>query len=424
MRFAHLYVTLHRASPIDAVPRNDPDRGFIKKQSFMTVDKNTFAELHRPVYVLEEDRLRRNLNLIRSVAQEAGVEIILAFKAYALWKTFPIFREYIDATTASSLSEARLAAEQFGRPAHTFSPAYTDDEIDDIASCSSHLTFNSLSQLARLRSRALAAQPTLSIGLRVNPEYSEVGTDLYNPCAPGTRFGVTADKLERFEAWDQIDGFHCHCHCESGADVFERTLVHIEQKFSRWFPRLKWMNFGGGHLMTRRDYDVPHLINILKGFRARYPWLHVILEPGSAFAWQTGPLVSQVVDVVDDKGIRTAILNVSFTCHMPDCLEMPYMPEVRGARVMQESPAAAAAPHTYRLGGNSCLSGDFMGLWQFDHDLEVGENVIFEDMLHYTTVKTCLFNGITHPSIALLKSDGNLEFLRHFGYEDYKNRMD
>ena len=390
----------------------------------MKVNKNTFEEIDRPVYVLEEDRLRKNLSLIRSVAQETGVEIILAFKAYALWKTFPIFREYISATTASSLSEARLAAEEFGSPAHTFSPAYTDYEIDEIARCSSHLTFNSLSQLARYRDRALLANPSLSIGLRVNPEYSEVGTDLYNPCAPGTRFGVTADKLETFSGFDQLDGFHCHCHCESGADVFERTLVHIEQKFSRWLPRMKWINFGGGHLMTRKDYDVNHLIHILKGFQSRYPWLHVILEPGSAFAWQTGPLVSQVVDVVEDKGIRTAILNVSFTCHMPDCLEMPYMPEVRGASIVEDSTVAASHPYSYRLGGNSCLSGDFMGMWTFDHELKVGENVIFEDMLHYTTVKTCMFNGISHPSIALLRSDGHLDFLRHFTYDDYKKRMD
>ena len=390
----------------------------------MKVNKNTFEELNRPVYVLEEEKLRNNLSLIRSVAEKAGVEVILAFKAFALWKTFPIFREYIGATTASSLNEARLAVEEFGSRAHTFSPAYTDYEIDEIARCSSHLTFNSLSQLARYRSRALAVNPSLSVGLRINPEYSEVGTDLYNPCAPGTRFGVTADKLSAFADFGLLDGFHCHCHCESGTDVFERTLVHIEEKFGRWLPLMKWINFGGGHLMTRKDYDVAHLINILKGFRSRYPWLHVIMEPGSAFAWQTGPLVSQVIDVVEDKGIRTAILNVSFTCHMPDCLEMPYIPEVRGAVVANGEDKSTFHQYSYRLGGNSCLSGDYMGMWTFDHELKVGETIILEDMLHYTTVKTCMFNGISHPSIALLKSDGELEFLRCFGYDDYKNRMD
>ena len=364
-----------------------------------------------PIYIIEEKKLRRNLTLIADVAAKADIEIILAFKAFALWKTFPIFREYIHSTTASSLSEARLAFEEFGAPAHTYSPAYTDDEFDEIVRCSSHLTFNSLSQYERFRERAKG----VSIGLRINPEYSEVETLLYNPCAPGTRFGVTADKLPAKLPSD-IEGFHCHCHCESGADVFQRTLVHIEEKFSRWFPQLKWINFGGGHLMTRKDYDVDLLIRLMKDFRQHYPWLKVILEPGSAFAWQTGPLVAHVVDIVEDKGIRTAILDVSFTCHMPDCLEMPYYPDVRGAEHVEKG--------GYRLGGNSCLSGDFMGNWRFDHELQVGEEVIFEDMIHYTTVKTNNFNGISHPSIGMLHEDGRMEILREFGYEDYRNRMD
>ena len=387
----------------------------------MKVNLDTFAELKTPCYVLEEERLRCNLELIKGVASEAGVEIILAFKAYALWRTFPIFREYIGATTASSLYEAKLAVEEFGSKAHTFSPAYTDYEIDEIAACSSHLTFNSLSQYARLHGRVKAVNEGVSIGLRINPEYSEVGTALYNPCAPGTRFGVTADKLpEKLPAG--IDGFHCHCHCESGADVFVRTLEHITGKFSRWFGQVKWINFGGGHLMTRKDYDIPLLIKTLTDFRKAYPWLHVILEPGSAFGWQTGPLVSQVVDIVEDHGIKTAILNVSFTCHMPDCLEMPYMPAVRGAETLEGGDGRGEG--VYRLGGNSCLSGDFMGAWRFPHGLNVGDNVIFEDMLHYTTVKTTMFNGITHPSIALARADGTFEILREYGYEDYRDRMD
>jgi len=369
-----------------------------------------------PVYIIEERKLRRNLALIADVAKRADVEIILAFKAFALWKTFPIFREYIHATTASSLSEARLAFEQFGAPAHTFSPAYTDDEIDEIVSCSSHLTFNSLSQYQRYHERAKAC----SLGLRVNPEYSEVETLLYNPCAPGTRFGVSADKLPDTLPAD-IEGFHCHCHCESGADVLERTLVHIEEKFSRWFPQLEWINFGGGHLVTRKDYDIELLVRLVQGFHQRYPHLKVIFEPGSAFAWQTGPLVASVVDVVEDKGIRTAILDVSFTCHMPDCLEMPYYPDVRGAEHVEES---SHISHLYRLGGNSCLSGDFMSSWTFDHELQIGEEIIFEDMIHYTTVKTTMFNGITHPSIAMLHEDGRLEMLRQYRYEDYRDRMD
>ena len=373
-----------------------------------------------PVYIIEEEKLRRNLSLIRTVAERTDSEWILAFKAFALWKTFPIFREYIRSTTASSLSEARLALEEFGAKAHTYSPAYKDDEFDDIVRCSSHLTFNSLSQYERFHKRAAAC----SIGLRVNPEYSEVGTLLYNPCAPGTRFGVTADKLpEQLPA--DIRGFHCHCHCESGADVFERSLQHIEEKFSKWFSQLEWINFGGGHLVTRKDYDIDLLVRLVQGFHQRYPHLKVIFEPGSAFAWQTGPLVASVVDVVEDKGIRTAILDVSFTCHMPDCLEMPYYPDVRNAKHVEDiSHLSPLTSHLYRLGGNSCLSGDFMGYWRFDHELEVGEQIVFEDMIHYTTVKTNTFNGITHPSIAMLHQDGTLELLRQFTYEDYRSRMD
>ena len=380
-----------------------------------------FNRIKMPAYILEEEKLRRNLSLIKGVADEAGIEIILAFKAFALWKTFPIFREYINNTTASSLSEARLAYEEFGAPAHTFSPAYTDLEIEDIARMSSHLTFNSLSQYSRHHTKALETNSNLKLGVRVNPEYSEIGTDIYNPCAPGTRFGVLASQLpERLP--EDISGFHCHCHCESGADVFQRTLVHIEEKFSKWFDQLEWINFGGGHLMTRKDYDIRLLIDILKDFKKRYPNLKVILEPGSAFAWQTGPLVSHVVDVVENKGIKTAILDVSFTCHMPDCLEMPYWPTVRGAETIEGE--YGKGENIYRLGGNSCLSGDWMQSWKFDHALQIGETVIFEDMIHYTTVKTCTFNGITHPDICLLKKNGELQVLRHFDYQDYKNRMD
>ena len=388
--------------------------------------------MNTPIYIIEEEKLRRNLALISEVERRTQSEWILAFKAFALWKTFPIFREYINSTTASSLSEARLALEEFGAKAHTYSPAYKDEEFDDIVRCSSHLTFNSLSQYERFHERA----GECSLGLRVNPEYSEVGTLLYNPCAPGTRFGVTADKLPEQLPKD-IRGFHCHCHCESGADVFERTLQHIEAKFSKWFGQLEWINFGGGHLVTRKDYDIELLVRLMQGFHERYPHLKVVFEPGSAFAWQTGPLVASVVDVVEDKGIRTAILDVSFTCHMPDCLEMPYYPDVRGAEHVEETSHlfdlkvqsdfvdySPLTSHLYRLGGNSCLSGDFMGYWRFDHELKVDDEVIFEDMIHYTTVKTNTFNGITHPSIGMLRCDGKLEILRRFGYEDYRNRMD
>lgn len=388
----------------------------------MTQLEQILPQIPSPCYVVEESLLRRNLTLIQSVAQRAGVEIILAFKAFALWKTFPIFREYISHTTASSLSEARLAAELFGSKAHTYSPAYTDEEFETIVSCSSHITFNTLSQYRRFYRQSLGR---CSLGLRVNPEYSEIETELYNPCAAGSRFGILAADLPS-SLPEGIEGFHIHCHCESGSDVFARTLKHIEEKFSPWFAQLKWINFGGGHLMTRADYDVDLLISTLQDFRRRYPHLKIVLEPGSAFAWQTGLLVTRVVDIVENSGVKTAIINASFTCHMPDCLEMPYHPAIRHAQTLETDnlDTARTLPHTYRIGGNSCLSGDFMGLWQFDHDLCIGETLIFEDMIHYTTVKTNTFNGITHPSIGMLHSDGMFELLRRYGYEDYRDRMD
>ena len=281
-----------------------------------------------------------------------------------------------------------------------------------------------MSQFERFYPMAAAASEPISCGLRVNPEYSEVEVELYNPCAPGTRFGVMADQLPDVLP-EGIEGFHCHCHCESSSYELERTLQHIEEKFSRWFPQLKWLNLGGGHLMTRKDYDTEHLIGLLKGLKQRYPHLQIILEPGSAFTWQTGPLVASVVDIVENRGIRTAILDVSFTCHMPDCLEMPYQPAVRGAETLPADAVKTASPgdHIYRLGGNSCLSGDYMGSWKFDHELQIGERIIFEDMIHYTMVKTNMFNGIHHPSVALLHEDGELEIYRNFRYEDYRDRM-
>lgn len=395
----------------------------------MKIDSRTFEGVKTPCYVMEERLLRRNLSLIRDVAQRSGAEIILAFKSFALWKSFPIFREYITHTTASSLYEARLAAEEFGSKAHTYSPAYTEEDFDQLMECSSHITFNSLTQYARFWPLVKAynhqhPSEAISCGLRVNPEYSEIEVELYDPCAPGSRFGILADALSD-ELPEGIEGFHCHCHCESDSTALEHTLEHLEAKFGKWLPQLKWLNLGGGHLMTRKGYDTEHLISLLQGLQKRYPNLRVILEPGSAFAWQTGPLVSRVVDIVENKGIRTAILNVSFTCHMPDCLEMPYQPAVRGAETMPEDYIKTAAPeeHVYRLGGNSCLSGDFMSCWKFDHELKVGEILIFEDMIHYTTVKTNMFNGIHHPSIALLHEDGNLEYYREYTYEDYRDRM-
>lgn len=375
-----------------------------------------FNRFPSPCYIMEEDLLRKNLSLIRDVKDKAGVEIILAFKSFAMWRSFSIFREYIDHSTASSVYEARLALEEFGSKAHTYSPAYIESDFQEIMRCSSHITFNSLSQFHRFYPFIVADGNTISCGIRINPEYSEVETELYNPCAPGTRFGLTDDLLPE-ELPAGIEGFHCHCHCESSSYELERTLQHIEQKFSKWFSRLKWLNLGGGHLMTRKDYDTEHLIALLKGLKERYPHMQIILEPGSAFTWQTGVLVSEVVDIVESRGITTAILNVSFTCHMPDCLEMPYQPAVRGAKMGEEG------PYVYRLGGNSCLSGDYMGYWSFDHKLEIGERIIFEDMIHYTMVKTNMFNGIHHPAIALWSKNGEAKIYKEFTYEDYRNRM-
>ncbi|GHV47328.1 carboxynorspermidine decarboxylase [Bacteroidia bacterium] len=372
-------------------------------------------EIPSPCYVLEEEALRKNLALIKRVKEEAGVEIILAFKAFALWKAFPIVREYIPCSTASSKFEARLAFEEMGSPAHTYSPAYTEEDFPEILQYSSHVTFNSLTQFERFYPLVCAGGNKVSCGLRINPEYSEVETELYNPCAPGSRMGVAANLLDGGLP-PGMEGFHFHTLCESSSYDLEKTLAVVEERFGRFFPRLKWLNMGGGHLMTRKGYDTRHLTGLLRSFKARHPHLEVILEPGSAFAWQTGFLLATVVDIVENRGIKTAIIDASFTCHMPDCLEMPYKPVIRGA-----TDAVPGRP-AYRIGGNSCLSGDFMGDWSFDKPLEVGSKIIFEDMIHYTIVKTNMFNGIPHPSIALLGMDGKTTILRRFGYDDYKNR--
>ena len=378
-----------------------------------------------PYYRIEERLLRNNLALIRRTADEAGVEFILAFKAFALWKTFFIFRDYIAHTTASSPNEARLAFEEFGSKAHTYSPAYEDKDFDTIMRCSSHITFNSLQQFEHFYPRIVENGKLISCGLRINPQYSEIETTLYNPCAPGSRFGILAEQLPD-QLPEGVEGFHCHNHCESSAAALVHTLEHIEARFAKWLPKIKWLNLGGGHLLTRKDYDVRLLIDTLKSFKARYPQLHLILEPGSAFAWQTGDLFASVVDIVENDGIKTAILNVSFTCHMPDCLEMPYWPAIRGAETLEPPQAAGRErePLVYRLGGNSCLSGDFMGYWRFEQPLQIGDTIRFSDMIHYTTVKTNMFNGIPHPSLVLLRENGEEELLRRFGYEDYRDRMD
>ena len=383
--------------------------------SFNKFDYKT-TEIPSPCYVVEEELLHRNLQLIKSVSERSGAEIIMAFKAFAIWKLFDITRQYIPHSTASSLSEARLAFEKLGSKAHTFAPVYKDSEIETIAQCSSHITFNSLSQYERHKS--VAEKYGISCGVRINPEYSDVETDLYNPCAPGSRFGIIRDQLpERLP--EGIEGLHFHTLCESTSYDLENTLKVVEERFAPWLAQVKWINMGGGHLMTRKDYDTEHLIQLIKGFKQRHPHLHVILEPGSAHVWRTGVLVSEIQDIVENHGIRTAIVDVSFACHMPDCLEMPYQPKIIGAKIIDKENAQLS----YRMGGNSCLSGDFVGSWQFDHKLQIGERIVFEDMNHYTNVKTNMFNGITHPSIALRRLDGTIEILRTYTYEDYLHRM-
>lgn len=369
-----------------------------------------------PSYVLDEQLLRNNLALIKSVKERAGVDIILAFKAFSMWSAFPIVREYIPYSTASSIHEARLAYEEMGSLAHTYSPAYTEKEFPTILRYSSHVTFNSFTQFERFLPMVESFERKISLGIRINPEFSEVETDLYNPCAPGSRMGVIAEQMPN-ELPKEIEGIHFHTLCESNSYNLEKTLDAIEQKFAKYLKQVKWLNMGGGHLMTRKGYDVDHLVNLLTKFKEKWD-LELILEPGSAFAWETGVLVSSVVDIVENHGIKTAILDVSFTAHMPDCLEMPYKPRIRGAH---QEPVAGKP--TYRLGGNSCLSGDFMGFWSWDEPLKIGDKIVFEDMIHYTIVKTTMFNGVPHPALAIWNDQQGLNIVREYGYEDYKGRM-
>ena len=386
------------------------------------------ANDYNPCYVIEEKKLRDNLSLIQRVSKESGARVILALKAFANWKVFPIIREYVEYTTASSLYEAHLADEEFKSKTYTYSPAYEEETFNELMTYSKHITFNSLTQFDKFKDKVIkwnsdSRHHRISMGLRINPEYSEIETELYNPCARGSRFGITAEQLQDIP--DGVEGLHFHCLCENDASALAHALDNVERLFGHLLDKIKWLNVGGGHLMTRKGYNIPLLIETIKRLRQRHPNLQVILEPGSAFLWQTGYLTSKVVDIVENGGIKTAILNVSFTCHMPDCLEMPYQPEVRGAVILKDyGEAEQTSNNVYRLGGNSCLSGDYIGYWNFGKQLHIGDDVILEDMIHYTTVKTNMFNGINHPSIALKKTDGEMVLLREYSYNDYKQRMD
>ena len=366
-----------------------------------------------PCYVCEEAKLEANLQLMQRVQDESGVEIILALKGFSMWSTFDLVKQYLQGSTASAVWEARLGKETIGKQVHAFSPAFKPADIDQLVDLVDHISFNSLGQWQRYKQQILASD--VSPGIRLNAEHREAETELYDPSAPGSRFGILAKDLVGVDLTG-IEGFHIHNLCECDSFATERTILAVEKKFSQYFGQLKWINFGGGHLMTKKGYDVEHLIGVLKAFKARYPHLNVILEPGSAVAWQTGPLVCEVIDIVENRD-KIAIVDMSATAHMPDVLEMPYRPEVRHAG------KAGEKAFTYRFGGNSCLTGDAIDLYSFDHELQIGERIIFEDMIHYTMVKTTFFNGVEHPAIGILRKDGTFELVRKFTYEDFKNKL-
>ena len=375
-----------------------------------------FDKVPSPCFVIEEDKLRANLELIENVKSAAGVDIIPAFKGFSMWSVFPIVREYVSGASASSLNEARLCYEEMKTKAHTYSPAYHPDEFEEILGYSSHIVFNSMAQFDRHIGAVKNYREKISVGIRVNPEFSEVEPLIYNACSPGSRLGILASQLPEILP-PEIEGLHFHTLCESGSDDLEKTLEAFEHLFEKHIPQVRWINMGGGHLMTRKGYDLERLIRVLRRFKEKHN-KQIILEPGSAFAWETGVLVSTVLDVVENRGIQTAMLDVSFAAHMPDCLEMPYKP-----RIEESYFDPLPGKPTYRMGGNSCLSGDFVGSWSFDEPLLPGNRLVFEDMIHYTMVKTNFFNGVGHPSIGILNSDGTFTLVKSFGYEEYKNKL-
>ena len=403
-----------------------------------------------PCFVLEEALLIKNLELMRRVKSETGVHIILALKGFAMWKAFGIIRQYLDGATASSLDEARLCFEEMNvnsNPsksvdtvreqkiikAHTYSVVYFEEEFSRIMKYSSHITFNSLNQFHKFYPRIKkfnSKEKKVSAGLRINPEYSVVETELYNPGKAGSRLGIDinllGDKLP-----EGVEGLHVHCLCESSAADTEGLINAVEEKLGKYFSQIKWLNLGGGHLMTREGYDVEKLIAVLKNLKQRYPHLDIILEPGSAVAWNTGYLKAHVMDIVDNHGIKTIVTDVSFTAHMPDTLEMPYRPKVKlisekgskKSELGRDPISDGINPNAYRIGGTSCLSGDYMTEYVFETEVHIGDTIIFEDMMHYTMVKTSTFNGVKHPDIGMIKIDGSFELFRRFEYKDYRNRL-
>ena len=375
-------------------------------------DRLLSSDIPSPSYVCEEAKLKRNLELMERVQAASGCKIILALKGFSMWSTFDLVGKYLHGCTASSVWEAKLAKYEMGKEVHAYAPAYKPEEIAELKQLVNHISFNSLNQWQRYKADLIGTE--ISPGIRVNPEHQEADTELYDPSAPGSRLGIRACDLEGQDL-SGIEGFHIHNLCECDSFATERTIKAVEAKFGKWLHSLKWINLGGGHLMTKAGYDVEHLISVLKTFREKYD-VELILEPGSAVAWQTGPLICEVVDIVENQG-KIALLDISATAHMPDVLEMPYRPEVRNAGEPDEK------AHTYKLGGNSCFAGDVIGSYSFDAPLAPGDRLIFEDMMHYTMVKTTFFNGVQHPHIGILEEDGNFRCVKSFTYEEFRARL-
>ena len=375
----------------------------------------SFHQVPTACFVLDESKLRRNLEILQYVQEQSGARIILALKGFAMFSTFKLIKQYLHGTTASSLYEARLGYEEFGDEVHAYAPAYFESEFDELTRYCNHITFNSPAQWTRFRTKIQHSDKKISCAIRINPEYSEVEVDLYNPCAIGTRLGVTADQIGETLP-EGIEGLHFHTLCESDSHALERTLKVVEDRFGHLLHQAKWLNLGGGHLITRANYDLEHTIRLIKKLREKYD-LDITMEPGSAVAWETGYLTSTVEDIIDSRGIQAVVLDVSISAHMPDCIEMPYKPNILNARDAHPGEAA------YRLGGLTCLAGDYVGDYAFEHPLQVGDRVVFNDMMHYTMVKTTFFNGVRHPSIGIWHEDDTFELIRKFGYEDYRNKL-
>jgi carboxynorspermidine decarboxylase len=377
--------------------------------------KTIETNIPSPCWILDESALRENLKIFKHIKNESGAKILLALKGFALYKSFDIIRETLDGCCASGLNEARLAHEEFKKEVHTYSPAFKESEIDTIASISHHLLFNSPAQFHRFHKRAKEINPDISLGLRVNPEYSKAPKEIYNPCAPYSRLGTTFENFDS-NILQVCDGLHFHALCEQDCSALEGVLKNFEDKFGKFIPKLKWINFGGGHHITRNDYDVEKLISLIKNFKKRYHDIEVYLEPGEAVAWQCGDLHTTVLDIVHN-GIDIAIVDSSAEAHMPDTIIMPYRADVETAD------EANKKQYTYRIAGNTCLAGDIMGDYSFDEKLSIGDTIIFKDQMHYTMVKATTFNGIALPAIAIKREDGKVEVLKTFGYEEFKGRL-